>query len=259
MPLDYTGHIRSESARFVDVLAAARPQARVPSCPDWDAADLLWHLTEVQAFWGQVVSLQAQSADDVPTPDRPAAWTDLVAAFRHWSDHLVTALGDADDATPVWTWSDDHSVGFIRRRQAHEALIHRLDAELTTDSVTPLPTPLAADGVLEALDVMYGGCPPWGTFTPDGRRISVECTDTGDRFGVELGRFTGTDPDDGTTYDEADLSVVDLTEPPLATLRGTADDLDAWIWSRREPDAIAFEGDWAALAVVRAILGQPIN
>ena len=34
-------------------------------------------------------------------------------------------------ASEAWTWSTDQTVGFIVRRQAHEALIHRLDAELT--------------------------------------------------------------------------------------------------------------------------------
>ena len=45
-------------------------------------------------------------------------------------------------------WADDKTVGYIRRRQAHEALIHRLDAELTAGAVTPLDPDLAADGVL---------------------------------------------------------------------------------------------------------------
>ena len=26
----------------------------MPSCPDWDADDLLWHLAEVQWFWGEI-------------------------------------------------------------------------------------------------------------------------------------------------------------------------------------------------------------
>ncbi|WP_238993563.1 hypothetical protein [Nocardioides caldifontis] len=63
-------------------------------------------------------------------------------------------------------WAEDRTVGYIRRRQAHEALIHRLDAELTAGTVTALDPTLASDGVDEALDVMFGGCPPWGSFEP---------------------------------------------------------------------------------------------
>ena len=78
---------------------------------------------------------------------------DTVGAKARW-----TALaGTADDVT-VWTWLDtDHSVGFVRRRQAHEALIHRLDAELTAGVVTELDAGLATDGVLEAIEWMFGG------------------------------------------------------------------------------------------------------
>jgi len=51
--LDYLGHLASESARFADAIRLAPPAARVPSCPDWTADDLLWHLAEVQFFWGR--------------------------------------------------------------------------------------------------------------------------------------------------------------------------------------------------------------
>jgi len=37
----------------------------------------------------------------------------------------------AADHTAVWTWSSDPTVDFVRRRVAHECLIHRLDAQLT--------------------------------------------------------------------------------------------------------------------------------
>ena len=33
---------------------------------------------------------------------------------------------------------DDHTVGFIRRKQAHEALIHRIDAEVAAGNRTPM-------------------------------------------------------------------------------------------------------------------------
>ena len=46
-------------------------------------------------------------------------------------------------------WSTEQTVGFPFRRQAAEALIHRLDAEQTADRVTLLDPELAADGVDE--------------------------------------------------------------------------------------------------------------
>ena len=259
MALDYVMHIRSESARFLEVLRGADPSARVPSCPDWDAEDLLWHLTEVQAFWAQLVELRARARHEVPDVSRPGSPDEIASAFSEWSERLAVALEVTADDVGVWTWTADQSVGFVRRRQAHEALIHRLDAELTTGRVTPLPSDLAADGVREALEVMYGACPRWGTFTPDGRGLVVSCTDTDDSVEVSLGRFTGTDPSDGTTHDEPDISVRRLTHEPDARISGPASDLDSWLWHRRNDRGLSFEGSPEVLDAVRGILRQPID
>ena len=46
---------------------------------------------------------------------------------------------------------------------------------------------------------MYGGAPEWGTYTPDhAKTVRIRSNDTGDSWLVTLGRFTGTDPSDGT-------------------------------------------------------------
>lgn len=259
----YLDHLHTESARFREVLAGCDPAARVPACPDWDAADLLWHLAGVQAFWAEVVRTRPAPADEkfesaLPRPD---SYAGLLAAYDDYSAGLAAALADADPAEEAWHWSADHTVGASIRRQAHEALIHRLDAEETAGSITELDPVLAADGVVEALTVMYGGCPPWGTITPTQRIVAVRLTDTGDVLRVALARFTGTDPDDGATYDEPDLALVDDDgTAPLATVSGTAGDLDTWLWHRgRGRVEVRFEGDRAALDELTGILSQPIN
>ena len=53
-------------------------------------------------------------------------------------------LEAADPAEEAWNWSDDHTVGFILRRQAHEALVHRVDAELAAGDRTDLDPLLAS-------------------------------------------------------------------------------------------------------------------
>ena len=69
-------------------------------------------------------------------------------------------------------------VDFVRRRQAHEALIHRLDAELVAGDPTPVDRDLASDGVDEVLTIVHGELPSWATFTPDGTVGTVETSDT---------------------------------------------------------------------------------
>jgi uncharacterized protein (TIGR03083 family) len=259
---DYLDHLRGESARFREVLADCDPAARVPACPDWDAADLLWHLATVQAFWAEVVSTRPEPADEADEGrlGRPETFEALLAAFDQHSTALADALAGADPADEAWHWSSDHTVGASYRRQAHEALIHRLDAEEAAGQVTDLDPALAADGVLEALTVMYGGCPPWGTITPSDRVVAIRLTDTGDELLVALARFTGTDPD-GTSYDEPDLAIVEEAgAPPLATITGTAGDVDTWLWHRgQDRVTLVFDGDPDALDELRAILSHPIN
>ena len=257
-PDEYLDHVRRESARFREVLASCRRNARVPACPEWDAADLLWHLAGVQWFWSRVV--QGAGPDDVPDRDRPEDYADLLATYDESSAALVDALAAADPAAPAWTWSTEQTVGFILRRQAHEALIHRLDAEQAADHVTELDARLASDGVLEALDVMYGGTPEWGSFTPGDELLRVDCIDTDDHVWVRLGRFTGTSPDSGASIDEADIAVVaDAGGEPDCVVAGPAAALDAWLWRRGDDAQVDVAGDRSVYGSFRAIVDQPIN
>jgi len=257
----YLTHLRAESARFLDVLRDADPALPVPSCPEWRSADLLWHLGEVQWFWGTVVAERLQSVEALEGPARPGTYAELLSFFAEQSDRLQTALSSTDPSERVYMWADDKTVRYIGRRQAHEALIHRLDAELTVDEVTPLDADLATDGVDEVLRVMFGGCPPWGTFTPSSTHVHVVASDTGTVVPVVLGRFTGTNPDSGTAYDEPEVSVTaaDAAAQPQATVKGSAEDLDAWLWHRRDDARLTVEGDQGTFARLAEMLSQPIN
>jgi uncharacterized protein (TIGR03083 family) len=261
MTLDHLAALRDESVRFLTVLRGADLTRSVPTCPDWSAADLLWHLGEVQWFWASIVAGRLQSPDSLVSPDRPGSDRALVQFFEEQASRLLVALTEADPTEQVHMWAPDKSVGYIRRRQAHEALIHRLDAELAVAQPTPLDPALATDGVEEVLDVMYGGCPPWGTFMPSPVQVEVRAVDTGASWAVVLGRFTGTDPDSGTAYDEDDLSLraADPALTPAATISGTAEDLDAWLWHRRDASGLELAGDRATYDRLLAVLAQPIT
>ncbi len=256
----YLDHLRRESHRFREVLGACDPAARVPGCPDWDAADLLWHLAEVQWFWATIIRTRPAGPDELAHPERPATYDGLLAAFDEHSSALVSALAAADPSEPAWTWSSEQSVGFTYRRQAHEALIHRLDAEQTAGQVTTLDPALAADGVLELLDVMYGGKPPWGTFTPLPQHLRIECSDTSGSLWVQLGRFTGTNPRDGAELDETDLLVVpDPGTPADAVISGPAAALDTWLWRRCDDAEVTVQGDREIYDRFREVVDQPLD
>jgi len=255
----YLDHLRTESHRFREVLTDCDPRARVPSCPDWSAWDLAYHLAEVQWFWGGVVMDRPKSPGDQPDLPRGDTFEDTLDTFDDVSQRLVDALAKADPADPAWTWSVEQTVGFIFRRQAHEALIHRLDAELVAGRVTPLDATLAADGVDETLDVMFGGCPPWGEFSGLPHHVRVDMADTDDRVWVQIGRFSGTDPD-GVHHEEDDIHVVgDPDVEPDAVVSGPAGALDAWLWRRGDDSQVHVTGDKAVYDHFRLAVNHPIN
>jgi len=259
--LDYLGHLRADSARFREVLAATDPDARVPSCPDWSAADLLWHLGEVQWFWASIVAERRQDPDGLEAPERPAGQDALLAFAEEQAARLHDALAAADPGTGVYMWSEDRTVGYIRRRQAHEALIHRLDAELTAlGHFGDLDAALAADGVEEVLDVMYGASPEWGEFSPLDHRLRIDITDTGESIWVQIGRFRGTDPKDDVHYDDDDIRVID--DPgvePDAVISGDAAPLVTRFWRRGDGAEIHLAGDLHIVDHFRKVIHQPIN
>jgi uncharacterized protein (TIGR03083 family) len=263
MTLDHLAHLRRDSARFVAVLRDVPADQQVPSCPDWLADDLLWHLSEVQWFWGTIVRDAVDDPEALQQPDRPADRPGLVTFFDEVSTALYDALAAVDPAAPRWTWADEQTAGFIRRRQAHEALIHRVDAELTAGiDHAPIDRALAGDGVDEVLRIMFGGAPTWARLTLESdATLRVACADDDRSWWVTLGRFDGTSPNGNEYVDEPAIEVA-ATDPGAAAaadLRATAADLDRWLWGRPTDGAIHREGDPAVLDAFAQLVANGIN
>jgi uncharacterized protein (TIGR03083 family) len=275
----FLAHLAEESARFRAVLADAPPGLRVPTCPDWSADDLLWHLAEVQWFWGEIAGRGLTSRAEVDTLDerrveRPTDRAGLVEHFDRSSSRLHSALAALDPATELWMWADEHTAGYIRRRQAHEALVHRLDAEATagiapTDRA-PIDARLAADGVDEALRIMRGYEPEPGLSHEQlGAPVTIATVDTMHAWTVTPVRVTGTY--DGRAIDLLRFLVADGPaggDGPDATgsadasapaVCGTAADLDCGLWNRPLAGELARSGDPVALAAVDSVLRGSID
>lgn len=262
--MDFVAHVRNESERFLAALTAGSPDAPVPTCPGWDASDLLWHLGEVQWFWASLVNEGiTETADaDALQVARPRGWVALVDFFESSSNALVKGLAATPSTTPLWTWSEQQSVGFAKRRQAQEAFIHRIDAEVTAGGRTTMDQALASDGVDEVLRIMYGGKPPWGQFDPsEGSTIRLRTTDTDSSWVVTLGWFKGTDPAKGKIWDEADIHISDVDDgrDVAAIIEATAEDLDCWLWHRPPVGDVKPSGDDTVLGAFEAIIAPGID
>lgn len=251
--IDFVEAIRVESTRFLEAIRSVSAESPVPSCPGWDASDLTWHLARVQHFWASIVEDLVDDPERVPALDRPEDG-ELAELFADQSSRLVVALSERDPRDRCWTWDENGgTVGWVRRRQAHEALIHRVDGELTAGRpLSPCDPGLAADGVDEVLRLMIGAIPGWGSFDPSGQALRIDATDHPATWGVALGRMSGTTPDGEPIEREAASVGVDAVEP-ITLVAGRAWDLDLWLWGRSGTDELTVSGERSLVARLEAL------
>ena len=78
---------------------------------------------------------------------------------------------------------------------------------------------------------------------------------------VTLGRFSGTDPDSGKSYDEPDIAIADADsgDESAVTVSGRAEDLDCWLWHRPSLEPLRHSGDQDVLAAFEATIAAGIN
>jgi uncharacterized protein (TIGR03083 family) len=261
--LDYLGLIRNESTRFASCLARVDPSARVASCPEWDAADLLWHLTEVQMFWATIVRdrLDNYEAAEAQKPDRPTAPSAALALFDEATNALLDALEQAPDDAAVWMWSPIQTAGFVARWQATEAAIHRVDAEIVLGERTPIDAALATDGIDALVRYQFGWLPDWAPAEATGLFGAIETTDTGASLPFELVHYEATSPSTGKHYDEDVVVVRDGSTPASAfTVRGPAPELETWLFGRDpRSDAITSTGDAAVFARFEQVVRRGVE
>ncbi len=224
----YLDALREHGQALLDAARAADPNATIAACPGWRPIDLVWHIGEVQRFWGTVARDRLAAPPDWD-PERPA--TD--AAVYQYADEslrlLLEVFGSADPSESAWTWCDDEqNVGFIIRRMAQETAVHRTDAERAAGRDVRIDAELAADGIDEFLvrmlpDVRADAAPLNGS-------VHVHCTDT-------EGEWTVTPGDDGRPAVTVGHAKGD------AAIRGPAHDLLMALWRRAGTEPLEVFGD----------------
>jgi uncharacterized protein (TIGR03083 family) len=258
--IDRRRHIEAESDRFAAVLATTDAGARVPTCPEWNAAELLGHLTRVHEFWAAVIGDRLDEAQvgrfeesRGELPDDPEVVQEL---RRRATADMLSALSGRDPAEPAWSWFPaDQTVGFTWRMQTHEATMHRVDAELTAGlPVSPIDPAVAADGVDHVVDVMWAWAPA-GVERRITGTIELRATDTGQSWLVHTFRWSGEAW--GQTFEDQVGGMRATAGEPEATVSGTAEDLDLLVWTRADRGVVR-SGDESALGELQAILDDGI-
>lgn len=201
----------------------------VPTCGDWTFADLLWHLYEVQHFWLHIVTMRPEGPETYTRPERPDDRL-LTNPLRATAKQLVAALEAAETSDQSWTWHEpDQSIGFVIRRQIHEALVHHYDGLIALKEVPPRVNPrLAADGIDEMVDVMLSATTTAGV-------VELRAIDTDDSWTLSPKPPQG----DATT---------DLV------IEGTALNLLLWLWGREIASNLTMTGDLALADQLRLLI-----
>ncbi|ASK64851.1 hypothetical protein CFK39_02275 [Brachybacterium avium] len=276
MDIDAITTIRDEADRLVSALTLTDPAQRVPSCPEWTADDLLWHLTEVHEFWAQILAAGATAEDEVMAIEaakaaRPTERQALLDRRAAATEALLAQLAAKSDEEPAWFWfSEQQGVGITRRMQTHEATVHRVDAELTAGRpVSAIDSRVAADGLDHVLEVMWPAAfewiPDWATLTPVAA-VEVRPQGGSARW-LGISRWRGARPRDGQEFDVPVGRLLDgppADELPRAGAGGSALALCLWAWGREQAlehladgaESVRLQGDPEAIAALEELIAQ---
>ena len=143
--------------------------------------------------WAQrITETRAQKPIDMSAVDLELPGT--TSRYGPWlcsgAAAFSAAVQSASTRTAVWSWSDDHSVGFWLRKITHDTIIHRIDAELTVGLRPSLPPQTASDGVadlLAAIATLSNAGHPDPIFKGLrglGETLQLQATDTADEWFV---------------------------------------------------------------------------
>ena len=233
----YHAELGESTERIAEILTSAEPALRVLTCPDWTLSDLALHVGRAHRWAQRIIATRAQEPVDMSTVDMelPATTT----GYGGWLCAGATALSgtvrSAGTRTPVWTWSDDHTVGFWLRKITHDTIIHRIDAELTVGLRPALSPQTASDGIadlLAAIATLSAAGHPDPIFEGlrgRGETLQLQAIDTGDEwFIVRMPEGVRWMPGPG----EAD-----------AIVRGNAFDLMLTLYRRAPIDVVEVIGD----------------
>ncbi|MFI6870512.1 maleylpyruvate isomerase family mycothiol-dependent enzyme [Nocardia sp. NPDC050406] len=150
--MDFLAILRAKLTAFGELLTAdVDLSTPVPHCGDWTFYDLVDHVCRGNEWVVTAVAEQRGDEQGTPAPRDPVE-------LRPWFDATATALVTAlsvDPATEAWTFtrSAPRTVGFWRRRRAHETAMHLWDAQDALGKGEPFESELAADGIAEVFDM----------------------------------------------------------------------------------------------------------
>lgn len=230
--MDFLATLTASLAEFGAVLDGSDLGASVPTCGEWTVYDLADHLGRGN-LWVATAVHEKHGGGGGDEQRAPAAESDLRTWFDETADAIATALS-ADPEAAAWTFTTQmpQTVGFWRRRRAHESVMHLWDIRNAFGAAEDVEPELAADGVAEVFELFARRMVLRGLASEPEAAVRVVATDTGDAWTWGPGE-------------------------PVGELSATASDLLLGLWGRvpRSGEGFAWSGDAEA---GRAVLAGPL-
>ena len=178
----------NEIRRFADNVRGQDLSRRVPTCPEWNIAQLITHVGGVHRWSAAMVRDRATSRLDRDTIDFgvPEHQADLPEWLLAGAKLLAQAFDGVDPVTPMWAWGPEQSVRFWARRQLHETVVHSADAVLAVGQEPVIVISVACDAIdefLENLPSMAYFSPQVAELKGNGETIHFHATDSADTHG----------------------------------------------------------------------------
>jgi uncharacterized protein (TIGR03083 family) len=252
MPLStdrFLAEVEASAAKLAGIISDCDPALPVPTCPDWTLRQLATHVGRVHRWAAEIVSTAAaeglpfKAAPDGVAPADPAGQAGWLTAGAQRVTRAIRLAG----TEPVWAFGKLAPATFWARRQAHETMVHRADAELAAGRDVELDPVLAADGIDEWLTIMagprYGRSDARSAALPPGAVLHVHATGP-DSEGTGSGEWLISHSAEDDIVVRAEHGEADVT------VCGPAGPLLLMLVRRLPPDdaALTVSGDAALLA-----------
>ncbi len=184
----YCSEVVAQTELLRSRLAGADLTVPVPSCPGWNAGQLLRHLGGAQRWAEETVRTRAaRPVSDAHFRDLSAYTDEDPAVLGRWlaegAARLARTLREAGPDAPLWTPVPGGTAMFYARRFTHETVMHRADAFLALGEPFAVDQEVAVDGLdewmeLGALPMHFEVHPVTRELLGPGRTLHLHATDT---------------------------------------------------------------------------------
>jgi uncharacterized protein (TIGR03083 family) len=236
MPLDHLTLLTADVAAFASAVEHGPPDALVAGCPGWTLKDLAVHLGTVHRWVIDALVIGGPPDGSVTHP--PAA-SDESAALAEWvregAARMIVLLEETDPGDPTWHPFpiEPKVAGLWRRRQSHEASLHRWDAQHAAGMDAHIDRALAVDGIDEYFHVMLPRMLTREPRTTPSSTFAVQLTDVDTRWAL-----------DGSTRLPVPLASEAAAQ---GTLCGNAEAVLLRLWGRPGAEPLDHGGDGAVI------------